>query len=85
MKPEFIPFRAAKAGASALNGEPQKTDAATARAVGFVPVSHPAPQAPFKSHAHGEPTVTLEREGDRVTLIRVHCPCGNVIELACQY
>ena len=31
------------------------------------------------------PTVTLQREGDRISLIRVECSCGQVIELACAY
>jgi hypothetical protein len=33
----------------------------------------------------GKPVVTLQREGDRVTGIRVECGCGQVIELACSY
>jgi len=31
------------------------------------------------------PTVSLQRDGDRVTHIRVECSCGQVIELACKY
>ena len=31
------------------------------------------------------PGVTLRREGDRVTGIRVQCTCGEVIELNCVY
>ncbi len=31
-----------------------------------------------------EPTLTLERDGDRVTRITIQCPCGHVIELACE-
>ena len=40
------------------------------------------------SHASNRsvtPTVTLQREGDRITGIRVECSCGQVIELACSY
>ena len=33
----------------------------------------------------GEPTLTLQRDGDRVTGIRIECGCGQVIELACSY
>jgi hypothetical protein len=33
----------------------------------------------------GEPAITLQREGDRVTHIRIQCACGQVIELACLY
>jgi hypothetical protein len=32
-----------------------------------------------------EPRIELQREGDRVSSIRVHCGCGQVIELACAY
>lgn len=41
------------------------------------------------AHTHrpgaGKPVVTLEREGDQVSLIRIECSCGQVIELACSY
>ena len=32
-----------------------------------------------------EPRISVQREGDRVTGIRVHCTCGQVMELACLY
>ncbi|MGO8765221.1 MAG: hypothetical protein ACLQSR_08825 [Limisphaerales bacterium] len=32
-----------------------------------------------------EPRVTLQRDGSRVTAIRVQCSCGQVLELACVY
>lgn len=32
-----------------------------------------------------EPSVTVQREGDRITQIRVQCACGEVMELACHY
>lgn len=35
--------------------------------------------------ASAPPVVTLKREGDLVTGIRIHCACGQVIELACSY
>ena len=50
----------------------------------------PLPSAP-SSHAHantgaaGKPVVTLQREGERITGIRIECVCGQVIELACSY
>lgn len=37
------------------------------------------------SQAHGQPQITLEREGDRIVGIRVQCPCGQVTELTCLY
>jgi hypothetical protein len=32
-----------------------------------------------------EPRVTVQRDGDRVSAIQIHCACGQVIELACVY
>ena len=48
-------------------------------------------QSPASAHAHaaagaaGKPVVTLQREGERITGIRVECVCGQVFELACSY
>jgi hypothetical protein len=39
-----------------------------------------------KIHAdHAEPKITLERQGEIITHIRVQCGCGKVIELKCEY
>ena len=40
---------------------------------------------PATRGAAGAPVVTLQREGEKVTGIRVECACGQVIELACAY
>jgi len=32
-----------------------------------------------------EPRISVQREGERVTSIRVQCTCGQVMELACLY
>ncbi len=32
-----------------------------------------------------QPAITLKRDGDTVTSIRVQCGCGHVIELNCVY
>jgi hypothetical protein len=32
-----------------------------------------------------QPVVTLQRDGERVTAIRIECACGQVIELVCRY
>ncbi len=34
---------------------------------------------------HCEPRVVLQRDGERVSGIRIQCTCGQVIELACVY
>ena len=45
--------------------------------------------APHSHHSTvtsgAQPLVTLKREGDLVTGIRIQCACGQVIELACSY
>ncbi len=41
--------------------------------------------APRPHAEHSAPRVTLTREGDKVTGIRVECTCGQVIELDCVY
>jgi hypothetical protein len=33
----------------------------------------------------GEPRVTVQRDGDRVTHLRIQCICGQVLDLACVY
>ena len=46
-------------------------------------------QVPGVVHATGgvggKATITLERDGEKVTGIRIECVCGQVIELACSY
>lgn len=32
-----------------------------------------------------QPSVTLQRQGEVVSGIRIECGCGQVIELACEY
>lgn len=84
----FVPFdpvppSAQKAGGTAagLKVVP-KGESGTA----FAPL-----QSPVAAHTHaaagaaGKPVVTLQREGERITGIRVECACGQVIELACSY
>lgn len=34
---------------------------------------------------HGAPSISLQKEGDRITGVRIECGCGQVIELACDY
>lgn len=33
----------------------------------------------------GEPRVTIQRDGDRITHLRIQCSCGQLIDLACVY
>jgi len=50
----------------------------------------PKPAPPLSSaHASGIPPsevkVELKREGGRISQIRLHCRCGEVIEVDCEY
>ena len=47
----------------------------------FQPLGH----AGVKAGHQCEPHVTLQRDGERVSAIRIQCGCGQVIELACVY
>jgi hypothetical protein len=45
-----------------------------------------APAAPTVPHTKScDPRVSIQREGDLVTGIRIQCSCGQVIDLACVY
>ena len=44
------------------------------------------PAAALCQPAEGAPAkVTVQRDGERITQIRIECRCGEVIELACAY
>lgn len=32
-----------------------------------------------------EPRVSVQRDGNRVTLVRIHCTCGQTMDIACLY
>ena len=54
----------------------------------FSPLTTPPGLSVHQAHATPSgagPFVTLQREGDRVTGIRIECHCGQVIELTCSY
>ena len=53
---------------------------------GFEPTTLPPPSEPAAAaHVHRDPKITLERQGDTITHIRIECGCGEVIELKCSY
>jgi hypothetical protein len=39
----------------------------------------------FPGKKNCEPQVLLQRDGDRITSIRIQCSCGQVMDLACDY
>ena len=42
-----------------------------------------AAQGPHPTHV--APKITVQREGDRITQIEIHCSCNEVIRLDCVY
>lgn len=54
----------------------------------FKPLTAEATPASSSTAAHTktcEPRVSIQREEDQVTGIRIHCGCGQVIDLVCIY
>jgi hypothetical protein len=86
MKRDFVPF-AAKAPMGAPTVADSRTQVLTdaKQVMSFQPLAQAAAMPPKPAAGHGEPTVSFEREGGRVTRIKIHCPCGNDIELMCDY
>jgi hypothetical protein len=45
----------------------------------------PAPATQPNPRKNCEPRVSVQRDGDHVTSIRIQCSCGQVMDLACLY
>jgi hypothetical protein len=83
MSSDFVPLSrgAAPAGAPDFRVRVVGTPAA---APAFV-AAHEGKCQSQKAPGGAEPQVTLEREGDRITAIRIECSCGQVVVLNCVY
>ena len=83
MEGQFVPLfsKGAVLGGSSATSKPGSAGPQTP--AGFRLLNQP--NGPGASDQAGKPQVTLRREGDRVTQIRVQCACGQVIELECVY
>ena len=46
---------------------------------------HDAPPTVAAEKKICEPRVTVQRDNGRVTLLRIQCTCGQVMDLACSY
>lgn len=77
--PAFTPMRASAHASSPLAAAPATASSVPGAGSGATAASGAA------ACAAREPVVTLQKDGDRVTGIRVECGCGQVIELACTY
>jgi hypothetical protein len=91
MSQRFVPFLPGSAPAAPSPGAaaataPSKVLSQPADAKRFVPAG-PAPASTGASPSSpcGSPVVSLERDGDQVSRIRVQCGCGEVIVLDCLY
>ena len=93
---EFVPFEPAISQGPAEPGPRLKVvpkpGSGSPSPPDFTPVDSTSgtPIATTSSHhTHGtagaSPIVSLQRDGDRITVIRVECSCGQVIELNCSY
>ncbi|NOS71975.1 MAG: hypothetical protein HOP33_18865 [Verrucomicrobia bacterium] len=87
MSSKFVPLLPT---APASAGPGRTVDSAVASSAFMALASSAAPSpAGTCSHAPAQssvkPSVTLRRDGDRVTHVRVECACGQVIELECAY
>lgn len=81
MPGEFVPFFASLSKPASAGAPDQ---------AGFKPLpatlpASPVPTAGSESSAQPAPTITVKRDGDRITLIQVRCSCGQLIELDCSY
>jgi hypothetical protein len=85
MSDTFVPLAplvksAAGNGFTPLEFRPGALSAAAA------PPAAPTPPVTTRALQNcADPKVTLQRQGDQVTAIRVECGCGEVIELNCVY
>ncbi len=86
----LVPGKPGKPGKPGLPGASAGTDAAAAARPAFTPMRPHAAGSCASGAPNGtvparEPVVTLQKEGDHVTGIRIECACGQVIELDCAY
>ncbi len=84
----FVPLTAAAASPERRNfsvtvipGEGQKPEK------NFQSLGTPSSASPpaVTENKTCEPRVSVQRDGDRVTHLRIQCTCGQVMDLACLY
>lgn len=89
MDAEFIPLRQACRSSQGVRAEDAPTHAAAATP--FVPArkTAPTPATPGASAdgsgLTGDPEIIVDKDGDRITHIRICCTCGQVTEIECGY
>jgi len=85
MSQGFVPFSASTPGVRpAEAGSRPKPVASSKVDQAFRSIGESSLPAGVTPPAAQEPKVTLERDGGRVTRIKIQCVCGHTIELACE-
>jgi hypothetical protein len=85
MSEPFVPFAKTRSKPGSAGDSFRLTILPQAQqAAPFQPVAT-APSPAGNQLSPKEPQVTLEREGDRITRIKIQCVCGQVLELDCAY
>jgi hypothetical protein len=85
MTQSFVPFSAAAPGVAPCKpGLPAKIVVDSKSAEAFRPLTESNSPARHAAPVVPEPKVTLERDGSRVTRIKLQCVCGHTIELTCE-
>ena len=79
----FVPLTTAPASTEKREFRVTVTNASGKKPDTFQTLDTPTPSSPAKKNC--EPRVTVQRDGDRVTHLRVQCSCGQVLDLACVY
>lgn len=85
---EFVPFGPATLAALVTKTDipPQlKVVPANDAAGTFSPLLSTTGTFHGSTKAHNAASVSVQKDGDRVTGIRVECTCGQVIEISCSY
>jgi hypothetical protein len=85
MNQSFLPLSLSAHGAPPAGASQTKLAAEPQGARPFRPLATAAAGAQPAPACGGEPKLSLEREGGRITRIKIQCCCGHVIELACGY
>jgi hypothetical protein len=81
----FVPMQPAPASAGANGFVPLHVKSFASAAGKAGPGSSGAAAASHSPVNCGPPKVTLQRQGDVVSGVRIQCGCGQVIELSCVY
>ncbi len=83
----FVPLTAAPAppGRREFQVAVIRPEAATENFHTLEPLRPDAPPIANNGKKICEPRVTVQRDNGRVTQLRIHCTCGQVLDLACSY